>query len=123
MVYYIQISDQKLFEYCRELGWQGEGSQESPIVIDSLEGINEYIRFKKTNSYITIKNIELCEFYIESCENISIENCKIYYLYIENSSNLKVEGSSIVHINSRTSSRNIFRKNKLHEKSVNFPNE
>ena len=117
MVYYIEFSEQRLHEYRNNLNWKGDGTESNPIIIESLEGLNQYLRFKDIKSHIIIRNVELCEFYVQSCQNFSIENCTVYYLWINYCRNVKVEKSTIVNIDMRFSGACTVRNNNFHKDS------
>jgi hypothetical protein len=116
-MYWREVNEQNLHEFKNTLNWKGTGTQDNPIIIDSLEGINEYLRFKDIKSHIIVKNITLIELYVNSCHNIIFQNCTVYYFWIEFCHDILVEDSTIVNFHVEFSKGNVFRKNKLHQNS------
>ncbi|MFX1340567.1 MAG: hypothetical protein ACFFDK_18300, partial [Promethearchaeota archaeon] len=94
---WIEFNENNLIEFQKKLNWKGSGTKDDPIIIESLEGLKELLRFKNIRSYIVVRNISLSELKIRYSENITIQNCNIYYFWIEFCHDILIEGSSIVH--------------------------
>ena len=117
-MYWIEFNESNIIEFQKKLNWSGKGTKDDPIIIESVKGLKELLRFSKIRSYIIIRNITLCELKIRYCKNISIQNCNIYYFWIEFCHDITVKSSSIVHFNVEFSKNCIFSNNNLDKSSI-----
>ena len=91
-----KISNKTLSKIQAEMGWKGTGSQEDPIIIDSINGVVNVVRFKNISKYIMIKNISQWKIKLIKCQNIIIENCEIAFLKILGSHHINILNSKIL---------------------------
>ncbi|MFX0142227.1 MAG: hypothetical protein ACFFDN_51790 [Candidatus Hodarchaeota archaeon] len=61
--------------------------------------------------------MELCELYVQYCENITFENCIIYFCSIDFCRNIKVNNSTFVNLDVELTKNSNFQNNKLHKYS------
>jgi hypothetical protein len=91
-----KISNKTLSKIQAEMNWRGTGSQEDPIIIDSINGVINVVIFKNISKYIRIKNISLWRLKLMRCQNITIENSEIAFLKILGSSHINIMNSKIL---------------------------
>ncbi len=92
------FKDQQKNEFY-ELNLKGLGSNDDPIIIDSVEGISNFFNIIDSNLYIRIKD---CNFSylkgvtITNSSNITIENCKFNIIIIRKCSDLDLKNIDIL---------------------------
>lgn len=116
MVKTLKISNKTLTKIQAEMGWKGTGSQEDPIIVDSVKGYRTIIKFKNTQKFILLTGVMVCEVRLVKCMNITIRYCEIYHLLFNACHNNTVIDSSVVHGNLTYSKENIFKNNLLQKK-------
>ncbi|MFX1345888.1 MAG: hypothetical protein ACFFBC_14945 [Promethearchaeota archaeon] len=99
------------------MSWKGSGKQSDPIIIDSIKGLKQHIKFTHLDTFILIKDIEIGEIFLIKCKNITIDNCRIYYLKIIASHSVMIKNCSIVHGNLKYCRGSTFQNNILHPDS------
>ncbi|MCJ7651369.1 MAG: hypothetical protein MUP85_22400 [Candidatus Lokiarchaeota archaeon] len=76
--------------------YQGKGTKNDPIIINSISSISSYpILFRMKNLNIVLKNLELDDLGIFYSKNIIIENCYFKDIHIYKSEEIEVKDSSI----------------------------
>jgi len=98
-----------------ENGWKGNGTKESPFIIESRANIEDKIKIKNITRFLHIKNCDFHSIYLRNCKNIAIENNKIQYLDLFNCSKIIINNNKIFFIEILHSPENIFQNNDLTE--------
>ncbi|MFX1350552.1 MAG: hypothetical protein ACFE92_17915 [Promethearchaeota archaeon] len=116
----IHINPKSLNLIKKRLSWDGNGEHSNPIVIDSLRGLKEFIKFKKISMYVLIKDIALSGIQLVKCMNITIDNCSIAELTLTACSNITVTNSKIVDGNLVYCRNSTFKDNILDRDYANY---
>jgi len=77
------------------MGWKGKGSQDDPIIIDNVDGLEPNVWVHKSTLHYIIRNVIIYKLTIENTQNILIENCKVERLEIEGSHNVHIKNNEI----------------------------
>lgn len=107
-------SIQKLSE---RMGWKGNGSETSPITIDSFSDIPLQIYIKNVDTHICIKNLRITKLDLINCQNILIEDCDVYSLYMERCRNITVKSNTFFKVEQFINRGNKFENNTISEES------
>ncbi len=102
-----------------ENGWKGNGTKESPFIIESRANIEDTIKIKNITRFLHVKNCDFHSIYLRNCKNIAIENNKIQYLDLFNCSKIIINNNKIFFIEILHSPENIIQNNKLRELVLN----
>ncbi len=113
MVKTLKISNKTLSKNQIEMGLKGTGSQEDPVIIDSVRDYKTVLKFKNIEKHILLKNVLVCEIRLVKCMNITISNCKIYHLKLTACHKITIMNSSIVHGYLAYCKNNVFKNNFL----------
>ena len=90
--------NQKSLNVLRErIPLNGTGVESDPLIINSLKGLNNFVRFKKILLHIHIKNIIIGGIRLLKCRNFTITNCSIANLNLSACSNITVLNCKIIH--------------------------
>ena len=107
-------SIQKLSE---RMGWKGNGSETSPITIDSFSDIPLQVDIKNVDTHIRIKNLRITKLDLIYCQNILIEDCNVYSLFMERCRNITVKSSTFFKVEQFLNRGNKFEDNIISEES------
>jgi len=80
------------------LGMRGEGTKESPIVIDDLGDVVVEISLVINGLYIVLKNLTISKLSIAGSQHVVIEECFIADLKLRESKNLTFRSNTILRI-------------------------
>ncbi|MFX1350551.1 MAG: hypothetical protein ACFE92_17910, partial [Promethearchaeota archaeon] len=111
----LKVSKKNLSKIQTEMGWKGIGTQEDPIIIDSIGAHKLVLKLKSIDKHILLKNFMTAEIRLVKCRNITITGCKIYHLLLTACSKISVINCSIVHGYLTYSKENLFKNNLLQE--------
>ena len=98
------------------LGFKGEGTKESPIVIDNLGDVTVEISIFIEGIYLVLKNLTLSKLSIAGSQNIVIEECFIADLETRQSRNLSFRSNTILRINQILCRNCIYENNSILQK-------
>ena len=80
------------------LGLKGEGTKESPVVIDELGDVAVDISLRTKSTYLVLRNLTISKLSIIDSQNITVEDCFINDLEIAVCRNLTFSNNTIVSI-------------------------
>ncbi len=80
------------------LGFKGEGTKDSPIVIDDLGDVTVEISIFTEGIYLILKNLTISKLSIAGSQNLIIEECFIADLETRQCRNLTVRSNTILRI-------------------------
>ena len=85
----IRYSEEEIKNLATTLNWNGNGTENDPIIISSNEGLPQKFAFTSSNLFITILNCNFDYIIFSECKNITLENCSLETLvYIRSLNNL-----------------------------------
>jgi len=102
-----------------ENGWKGNGTKESPFIIESRANIEDTIKIKNITRFLHIKNCDFHSINLRNCKNIAIENNKIQYLDLFNCSKIIINNNKIFFVEILHSPENVIQNNDLTEIALN----
>ncbi len=80
----------------RNLGLKGEGTKDSPVIIDDLGDVCVEFSIKTKGIYLVLKNLNISRLLIFNSENVVIEDCFIGNLEMAKCRNLTFRNNSII---------------------------
>ncbi|MBA7589985.1 hypothetical protein ES708_32084 [subsurface metagenome] len=78
------------------LGLKGEGTKDSPVIIDDLGDVCVELSIKTKEVYLVLKNLNIARLLILDSQNIVIENCFVGNLEMARCRNLTFRNNSII---------------------------
>jgi hypothetical protein len=78
------------------LGFKGEGTKDSPVIIDDLGDVCVEFSIKTKGIYLVLKNLNISKLLILNSQNVVIENCFIGDLEMVRCRNLTFRNNSII---------------------------
>ncbi len=99
----------------------GTGEESDPLIIDSLQGLNNFVKFKNISCHIHIKDIIIGGIKLLKCRNFTITNCSIADLNLSACNNITVLNCKIIHgdltnCRSSTFKNNIFDRDNAYQR-------
>lgn len=107
------IQEKKLPKIKKDMGWEGEGTEANPLIVNSVSGLYPTINFNTGDLHIHIDNITAFKIELNKCKNIKIENSKIYTLELNGCSDNIIRHNSIIELELTYSKKNIVEDNVL----------
>ena len=98
------------------LGLKGEGTKDSPVVIDELGDVAVEISLRTKSTYLVLRNLTISKLSIIDSQNITVEDCFINDLEIAVCRNLTFSNNTIVSIRQLLSRNCIFENNNIIQK-------
>ena len=98
------------------LGLEGEGTKESPIIIDNLGDVAITLSMRTKSKYIILRNLTISKLSIIDSQNITIENCFIGDLEISVCQNLIFTNNTILSIRQVLCKNCLFENNNIIQK-------
>jgi len=98
------------------LGLKGEGTKDSPVVIDELGDVAVDISLRTKSTYLVLRNLTISKLSIIDSQNITVEDCFINDLEIAVCRNLTFSNNTIVSIRQLLSRNCIFENNNIIQK-------
>jgi hypothetical protein len=80
----------------RTLGLKGEGTKDSPVIIDDLGDVCVGFSIKTREIYLVLKNLNISRLSILDSQNVVIENCFVGNLEMARCRNLTFRNNSII---------------------------
>ncbi|MHA2282921.1 MAG: hypothetical protein ACXAC5_18925 [Promethearchaeota archaeon] len=111
----LKLDENNLVLVAKKLGWKGDGTKESPIIVNPESNLPLKLVLSKIQLYLTLRNLTLTSITLYHCSNILIEDCKVNTLILNRSQNNIVRKSSIIRIESFLSRANIFENNHIYD--------
>ncbi|MHA1107280.1 MAG: hypothetical protein ACTSPN_16425 [Promethearchaeota archaeon] len=108
-----QISDKKINSLKKGKGWQGNGSNFEPIIIDDLKDLYSNLKIHRSTLHYRIRNLFIYKLLCYYTQNITIENCTIYQLEIKGCYNMTLINNKILNYKIVYSKGNTLIDNKL----------
>ena len=101
------------------LGFKGEGTKDSPIVIDDLGDVTVEISIFIEGIYLVLKNLTISKLSIAGSQNVVIEECFIADLEIRQCKNLVFRSNTILRIKQVLCRNCIYENNSVLHKEYN----
>ncbi len=98
------------------LGFNGEGTKDSPIVIDDLGDVTIEISIFIEGVYLVLKNLTISKLSIAGSQNIVIENCFIGDVELRECRNLTFRSNTILRIDQILCRNCIYENNSVLQK-------
>ena len=98
----------------KEMGWNGQGTKEDPITINSPRNIPIKMIFSNNRYYITFKKLNLRSLTLFKCKHVLVEDCKISSLNLTMCQKITVKSSSIFRLKPFLTRANNFENNKIY---------
>ncbi len=92
----VEITDKKITRLKAEMGWEGVGTHNDPIIIDDLSGPKSNVWIHRSSLHYVIRNVIIYKLMCINMQNITIENCKIHELEVEGCYNMTIKNNSII---------------------------
>ena len=80
----------------KTLGFKGEGTKDSPVIIDDLGDVCVEFSIKTKGIYLVLKNLNISKLLILNSQNVVIEDCFIGKLDMARCRNLTFRNNSII---------------------------
>jgi len=80
----------------KTLGLKGEGTKDSPVVIDDLGDVCVEFSIRTKETYLVLKNLNISRLLILDSQNVVIENCFVGKLDMARCRNLTFRNNSII---------------------------
>lgn len=100
----------------RTLGLEGEGTRESPIILDNLGDVALRLSLRTKGIFLTLRNLTISKLSIVDSQNITIENCFIGDLEISVCRNLIFTNNTILSIRQILCKNCLFESNSIVQK-------
>ena len=100
----------------RTLGLKGEGTKDSPVVIDDLGDVAVEISLRTKSTYLLLRNLTISKLSIIDSQNITVENCFINDLEIAVCRNVTFSNNTIVSVRQLLCRNCIFENNSIIQK-------
>ena len=78
--------------------WKGDGTKESPIIIDNDEVLPQNMVFRTEDLHIQLKNIDIGIIIFERCQNVIIEDCILSIIKLKACNNIILRDNLIMDI-------------------------
>ncbi|MFX1575280.1 MAG: hypothetical protein ACFFB0_21300 [Promethearchaeota archaeon] len=112
------IRRNNLLDLKAQMGWEGSGTFEDPIIINNIKGLQPNLIIHKSNFHLILRNIKVIKISCRDVDNVIIENCKIYMLDLQGCDNLLVRNNEIMFINLLFTRECYFESNKIQPESL-----
>lgn len=100
----------------KTLGLKGEGTKDSPVIIDDLGDVNVDISLRTKSTYLVLRNLTISKLSIIDSQNITVEACFINDLELAVCRNITFNGNTIVSIRQLLCRDCIFENNGIIQK-------
>lgn len=98
------------------LGFKGEGTKDSPIVIDDLGDVTVEISVVIRGIYLILKNLTISKLLIAGSQNVVIEGCFIANLELRECKSLTFRSNTILWINQKLCRKCVYENNNILQK-------
>jgi len=116
----ITIKQEKFDSLIVELGWNGEGTKNNPIIVNNLSSLPPIIRFVNLTTHIIFKNLTIERIMFVKCRNITVQGCQIQLLRLLSSQDIVVKNNTINAFGITLGGNNLIAQNRIHRN--NFSN-
>jgi len=96
-----------------QMKWQGEGTQNDPVVIDFINQAYTDIYFRNINEYVHLNGFKNKKLGFKSCQNFQIEDCSINALVLVDCRNFSVKNNIVAKVVSLHSGECLFTENTI----------
>jgi len=103
----------------KTLGLKGEGTKDSPIVIDDLGDVTVEISIVTKGLYLILKNLVISKLTIAGSQHVVIEECFIVDLELMECSGLTFRGNTILRIEQFLCRNCVYENNSILQKEYN----
>ena len=93
--------------------WQGEGTQNDPVVIDFINQTYTHISFTNIHEHVHLNGFKNKNFGFKNCQNFQIEDCSIKVLAVVDCQNFSIKNNIIAKIVSLHSGEFLFTGNTI----------
>ena len=98
------------------LGFKGEGTKDSPIIIDNLGDVTVEISVVIKGIYLILKNLTISKLLIAGSQNVVIEGCFIANLELRECKSLTFRSNTILWINQKLCRKCVYENNNILQK-------
>jgi len=116
----LEYSEQDLQDFAIKHNWEGNGTKESPYIIENMNGLAEMFCIKNSRLYILIKNGTFKYLFFIACQNISIEDCSFLRLTLKKCQSIRIESSTIRNFGLWRTKNNLFSNCNITKIFINF---
>ncbi|MFW9969592.1 MAG: hypothetical protein ACFFDF_05275 [Candidatus Odinarchaeota archaeon] len=92
---YIRYSDIDLKQKALNENWRGQGSPESPYIIEALDTFSDESIIKDSSLHIIMRSCKFKYLTLNSCQNLKFEGCIFEVLQLLKCSNIFIDNCSI----------------------------
>ncbi len=103
----------------RTLGLEGEGTRESPIIIDDLGDVALRLSLRTKGVFLILRNLAISKLSIINSQNITVENCFIGNIELSVCRNLIFTNNTILSIRQVLCKNCLFENNTIMQKEYN----
>ena len=109
----LKIENKNFPLFKEQMKWQGEGTPEDPVLINSINETYTHIFFYDITNHMIIRNLKDKTLGFKYCANTRIENCKITYLPLIECRKMKISNNVISNVASLHSGECDFKNNTI----------
>ncbi len=114
----LTIKNRNIEKLKEKHGWKGSGQINDPIIIDSVEGLPNILKFKNINKHFTIKNVKINQVDLKRCENFQIENCVVCACNLDVCRHNTMRNNIFGSFSLKNSKENIIQSNNIRSNSL-----
>ncbi len=118
----IKYSENQLKELAQKLKWEGDGSENNPIIIRGNQGLPMKFGILESNLFIQIADCTFANLTLDRCQNISIENSMFHVLGVVRSTNNYCKNCFIGFLSLARAANNHFKDSTI-KKGSNFKSQ
>lgn len=96
------------------LGWNGDGTETNPIIIDDDSNLPVSMILKTANLYITMQNIDVNMLILDKCQNIIVKDCTFSVIKLKSCKNIVIRNNLIREVKSYFSSKILIENNRIY---------
>ncbi|MFX1345170.1 MAG: hypothetical protein ACFFAI_08665 [Promethearchaeota archaeon] len=106
----IRITGKMLSDLAEKYKWQGAGTENDPIIIDSIDESEEKLDIINSRRFTIFRNCIFQYIKIWNCNYITFEHCGFNWLYVTNCTQIRLIDCTILHLEIYGSEHNYFKK-------------
>jgi hypothetical protein len=109
----LELKRETFMELKTTLGWEGDGTQNNPIIVDNLFDLPSDLSINRIKDYIVFKDLTISSINFSFCRNITVQRCEIHSLYISVCHNMILEENAIKSFNISFGGNNLIIRNEI----------
>lgn len=87
-------SEDDIYQKAVDENWVGDGTSETPFVIEDTHSLSDQSKIEKSSLHILIKNCAFNTIFLKKCKNLEFEGCSFEYMTLSKCSEIVIGNGS-----------------------------